>query len=332
MEEGKEPKIRFSFDDKFVWCNKTCISGKKYYFMIISILSYTFPFIVLLIIIFITKNKSSFIFTKIFLFILYFLQIFTTFNAGCTDPGILPKQFTGLMIRKGTRKSLIRGHLYGIKYCFQCDLFRPPRASHCRQCNNCVLKFDHHCRWVGTCIGKRNYKFFYLLIFCLIIDDLYQIGFCLYFLIRSIKEEKDDKHKYNLIIISMSLIILYDLLFFIFFLSKLFVIHTILVYKNLTFYEYYKKKFNVIPGFSPFDANFCYNLRNIFFKLANKSWFFELPYYLKQEQSEYNQENNINTDGIIFIKRKKIGNRNSTNHITDKNDVNEKIAIENKWV
>ena len=178
----EERKIIYSFLGNYIWFKNSCISGKQFYFMIISLVSYTLPFIILIVFIFITKDKSSFIFTKIFLFILYFFQIFATFSAGCTDPGILPKQFTGKFPkRKDKRKSLIRGHLYDLKYCLQCDLFRPPRASHCRECNNCVQKFDHHCKWVGICIGKRNYKFFYLLIFCLIIDVFYQIGFCLYF-------------------------------------------------------------------------------------------------------------------------------------------------------
>ena len=46
--------------------------------------------------------------------------------------------------------------------CNTCNIFRPPKASHCRHCDNCVINFDHHCFYVSNCIGFRNHKNFYL--------------------------------------------------------------------------------------------------------------------------------------------------------------------------
>ena len=37
-------------------------------------------------------------------------------------------------------------------------LYRSKNAKHCRICDKCVNGFDHHCKWLNTCVGDRNYK------------------------------------------------------------------------------------------------------------------------------------------------------------------------------
>ena len=311
MNETENPKCKYSLGSNLIWCKKSFVTGNRYYMMFLAFISYTIPFILFLIIIFLTKESSSFIFTKIFMFVLYFLQIYSTFRAGCTDPGILPKQYLVYMEnKKPERRCVINGHLINLKYCLSCDFFIPPRGHHCSKCDNCVQKFDHHCAWLGTCIGIRNYKFFYLLVFCLAIADIYQIAFSLYFLINNIKNLKTDKKTTLIIIISMSIIIFYDLLFFIFFLGKLFIIHTYLCVTNLTFYEYFKEKFKIIPGFSPYNKNFCNNFTYIFCKKSRKTRIFDKLYINLNIEKENimnldNKSNNksFDTNENIYVKK-----------------------------
>ena len=49
-------------------------------------------------------------------------------------------------------------------FCDACNSYVDPSAKHCRVCDRCVAHFDHHCMWVGNCIGRTNYKMFILMV------------------------------------------------------------------------------------------------------------------------------------------------------------------------
>ena len=83
-----------------------------------------------------------------------------------TEPGIIPKNHPDfLKLRVKTEDENIKKitpRIFTERKCSTCNIFRPPKASHCSICDNCVMDFDHHCDFVSNCIGKRNHKYFYL--------------------------------------------------------------------------------------------------------------------------------------------------------------------------
>lgn len=126
----------------------------------------------------------------------------------CTDPGILPRHELQVAVAGlESEVSLITGtdpvsidtatsepvcdltpeqERAGYRWCRSCKVIRPPRASHCRDCDNCVMMFDHHCPFVNNCIGQRNYAFFQaFLISTGCLGLAVALGLCLYFHDRS---------------------------------------------------------------------------------------------------------------------------------------------------
>ena len=191
-------------------------------------------------------------------------------KGGCTDPGILPRQNKDAYYdtNRLNMKYKILGHIHRVNYCYSCYLFRPPRTSHCALCDNCVERFDHHCLWLGNCVGKNNYKYFYALLSSLNINAIFQIIFCAISLNLEIK--MDNKINYTFIIV-LGCIILYNLLFLILFIGKLFILHTYLIFKGITFYEYSKHKLDSYPeGVNPYNKYKLFSNKNILFKKKRK--------------------------------------------------------------
>ncbi|XP_071818423.1 palmitoyltransferase ZDHHC9-like [Apostichopus japonicus] len=123
--------------------------------------------------------------------ILYILSLSNLLWAGMSDPGIIPRATAdeAADIEKNIevpkqdnptyrpppriKEVTVNGVSLTLKFCYTCRIFRPPRASHCSICDNCVDNFDHHCPWVGNCVGKRNYRYFYLFLVCTCFLSIY---------------------------------------------------------------------------------------------------------------------------------------------------------------
>jgi len=131
------------------------------------------------------------------------------FRTSFSDPGILPRA-TGaeaLFNDRGadnsvdlsqnvtfrnpprTKDVVVNGETVKLKYCFTCKIFRPPRASHCSMCDNCIERFDHHCPWVGNCVGKRNYRYFYLMIVTITLLCIYILAFSIAHIVMLSQDE-----------------------------------------------------------------------------------------------------------------------------------------------
>jgi len=78
----------------------------------------------------------------------------------CSDPGVVKSRggeeergrngYAGVSVSAGG----------GWRFCDVCSVYQPPDAVHCPECNVCIEGYDHHCPWMGTCIGKKNFTSF----------------------------------------------------------------------------------------------------------------------------------------------------------------------------
>ena len=226
-------------------------------------------------------KKEISIIIPIIIAIIYFITMILLIIVSFCDPGIMFKFQLEKNVVEDRKQSKIfqLGYIKRYKFCTTCSTIRPCRSTHCGDCNNCVEKFDHHCPWIGGCVGKRNYKYFYFFLFFLNFLIGLIIIFCFFHIIKRISElikinKNNNRIKnissYSLSDVIMSLyIIIYEGITMIF-VTGLFIYHTKLVLKNITTKEDIKQFWNTPQG-NPFFRKYKYlNFMNSIFPLKQK--------------------------------------------------------------
>eukprot|EP00257_Ricinus_communis_P018455 XP_015577176.1 protein S-acyltransferase 10 isoform X2 [Ricinus communis] len=98
------------------------------------------------------RQEPWYIVLYLLLFVATLVQYFAT---ACSSPGYVLDAMRGLNDKNAAfAKASIPSKTLTCSYC---NVEQPPRAKHCHDCDKCVLQFDHHCVWLGTCIGQGNH-------------------------------------------------------------------------------------------------------------------------------------------------------------------------------
>ncbi|KAH7653733.1 Protein S-acyltransferase protein [Dioscorea alata] len=211
----------------------------------------------------------------VFTIYVLFLLVFTS----ARDPGIIPHNAhppepdndteselvgnqRGSLSLPPTKDVLVNGITVKVKYCHTCMLYRPPRCSHCSICNNCVERFDHHCPWVGQCIGKRNYRFFFMFVSSTTLLCLYVFAFCCVNLKKIMDANECSLWRAILRSPFSAILILYTFVAA-WFVGGLTAFHLYLISTNQTTYENFRYRYD--KKTNPYNQGWMRNFMETFF-------------------------------------------------------------------
>ena len=180
-----------------------------------------------------------------------------------TDPGSVPKtkeweipsdensessdDVNSKLLEK-TKKGFIRS-------CGRCQHKKPDRAHHCRQCDRCNLKMDHHCNWIANCVGYYNYKYFFLMVFYGSISLILFISTFWECVVVVLNNSDSSTMLCFIVVLVYSLIIMLGIA-----VIGFCIFHLWLIKNNFTTIEFCEKKRKNVPGYSksPFTLESTY--------------------------------------------------------------------------
>ncbi|XP_069768902.1 palmitoyltransferase ZDHHC5-like isoform X3 [Narcine bancroftii] len=209
--------------------------------------------------------------------VIIFLFVLANFcKATFMDPGIYPRADEDEDKDEDLRAPLfknveIRGIQVRMKWCSTCRFYRPPRCSHCSVCDNCVEEFDHHCPWVNNCIGRRNYRYFFLFLISLTTHIVGIFFFALVYLLHHLDRISSVHSAVTVAVMCVAGLFFIPV-------AGLTAFHLVLVARGRTTNEQVTGKFR--GGVNPFTQG-CW--RNTSYMLCSS----QSPRYLSQEKREY---------------------------------------------
>lgn len=176
------------------------------------------------------------------------------------DPGMMKRNLDCYGASELTLKIVHKGIYKTTKICQTCNIVRPFRSSHCSECDNCTLRFDHHCPWLGSCIGKRNYIFFYFYLLFLNLNNFYMLSICCFYIYKKYIST-DVKISIFLLNCLPSIFTILYLFAIMYFTTGLFFHHTKFIMNNMTTKEEIRKLVHSKIG-NPYDRGTCNNCVN----------------------------------------------------------------------
>ncbi|KAI8353692.1 DHHC palmitoyltransferase-domain-containing protein [Mortierella sp. GBAus27b] len=105
-------------------------------------------------------NTSHLFWLNLAFIVGYVSAMYFFYGAVMSDPGWTPRNTSIESQREAVLQMADRGILDSRHFCASCVNQKPIRSKHCKFCNRCVAKFDHHCPWIFNCIGAKNHRAF----------------------------------------------------------------------------------------------------------------------------------------------------------------------------